>query len=71
MFWGCYRNLTRLLRRNKTLWRATLLWLCALVFFFALHAKLAVDFLEAPPGVAQEREGVAHEELRRRHQEGR
>jgi hypothetical protein len=28
--------------RNRTLWRATLLWLCALVFFFALHAKLAV-----------------------------
>jgi hypothetical protein len=24
------------------LWRATLLWLCALVFFFALHAKVAV-----------------------------
>jgi hypothetical protein len=24
------------------LWRATLLWLCALVFFFALHAKTAV-----------------------------
>ncbi len=34
--------------RNKTLWRATLLVLCALVFFFALHAKTAVYNNGAP-----------------------
>ncbi len=28
--------------RKNLLWRVTLLWLCALVFFFALHAKTAV-----------------------------
>lgn len=28
--------------RKETLWRVTLLGLCALVFFFALHAKIAV-----------------------------
>lgn len=48
MYWGCYQTLTRLLTRNKTLWHATLLWLCALVFFFALHAKLAVYNGSAP-----------------------
>jgi hypothetical protein len=43
--------LIRLLTRNKPLWRATLLWLCALVFFFALHAKLAVYTGGAPAKV--------------------
>lgn len=33
------------------LWRATLLWLCALVFFFALHAKVAVYNGGAPAKV--------------------
>ena len=39
---GRYRILNRLFMRKNILWRATLLWLCALVFFFALHAKTAV-----------------------------
>jgi hypothetical protein len=38
--WGCYRLLQ--IMRNKTLWHVLLVMLCALVFFFALHAKTAV-----------------------------
>lgn len=33
------------------LWRATLVGLCALVFFFALHAKTSVYNNGAPPNV--------------------
>ena len=48
---GRYRTLNRIFMRNETLWRATLLWLCSLVFFFALHAKLAVYNGDAPAKV--------------------
>jgi hypothetical protein len=37
--------------QHKTLWRATLLGLCGLVFFFALHAKTAVYNDGAPAKV--------------------
>lgn len=37
--------------RKSILWRVTLLWLCALVFFFALHAKTAVYNGAAPAKV--------------------
>jgi hypothetical protein len=37
--------------RESILWRVTLLWLCALVFFFALHAKTAVYHGGAPAKV--------------------